>query len=121
MSDQIKIRHVEGGANGDKLKGCYFVPTGDTFDFYDKKIGNIDEPLKTGITAGSRFQFELPDHPDLPWEIYVESITDERAHGEWFAGLQKIGGIENDQGSGTFQAQAGGAVAPEDAASSATA
>ena len=122
MSDKIKISHVEGGPNGDKLKGCYFVPTGDgKFDFYDKKIGNIDEPLKTGITADSSFEFELWDHPDLPWKIYVESIDDKEAHGEWFAGLQKIGGIENDQGSGTFQAQAGGATVVEGSASSATA
>jgi len=124
MSDKIKIRHITGGSTGDKLEGCYFVPTGDgTYAFYDKKEGNKDEPLKTGITAESSFEFELPDHPDLPWKIYVESISHKHADGEWFAGLQKISppGTGDDAGSGTFQAQAGGSIAPEDAAASATA
>lgn len=121
MSDKIKIKHVEGGIDGDKLKGCYFVPTGDsTFAFYDKNVG-VDEPLKTGITSESSFEFVLPDHPDLPWRIYVKSIDDEQADGKWFAGLQKIPGAGDDQGSGTFQAQAGGALVLEDAASAATA
>lgn len=125
MSDKIKIRDVEGGIDGEKLKGCYFVPAEDgsgTFDFYDKKIGDHNKPLKTGITSGTKFEFILPDHGDLPWQIDVKSITDEKAHGEWFAGLQKIRDqVSDDEGSGTFQAQAGGAMVPEDTAYSATA
>lgn len=124
MSDEIKIKDVEGGINGDKLKGCYFLPAedgSDTFDFYDKKKGDGDKPLKTGIKSGSTFEFILPDHGDLPWQIKVQSITHKKAHGDWSAGLQKIRpGVSDDEGSGTFQAQAGGALV-EEATSSATA
>ena len=28
MSDKMKIKHIEGGSHGDRLKGCYFVPAG---------------------------------------------------------------------------------------------
>ena len=122
MSDKIKIRHVHGGSKGDKLKDCYFVPAADgTYDFYDKDNDNPNNPLHTGITHGSVFQFTLMDAPGLPWALDVKSISDERAHGEWYAGMQPLSNPAEDEGSGTFQAQAGGATVPEDAASSATA
>ena len=119
MSDKIKIRDIEGGIDGDKLKGCYFRPAEDgsgTFDFYDKNVADANKPLKTGITSGTHFEFILPDHGDVPWQIDVKSITDKKAHGEWFFGMQKIkDGVADDEASGTFQAQAGGAGVPEDA------
>lgn len=122
MSDKIKIRHVHGGTTGNKLKDCYFVPAGDgTYEFYDKDNDNPNNPLQTGIRDGSIFQFSLMDYPDLPWQLDVKSITEERAHGEWFAGMQSLSSPAEEEGSGTFQAQAGGATVPEDASSSATA
>ena len=123
MDDKIRIRHIDhlgGKINGDKLKDCYFSAAGDdTYDFYDKD--NPNHPLKTGITKGSVFQFHFHDNPDLPWEIEVKSITPTKAHGHWFTGLLKIISPADDEGSGTFQAQAGGAMVPEESASSATA
>ena len=122
MSDKIKIKHVKGGIDGDKLKGCYFVPAGDgTFDFHEKNDeSKLDGRVHTGIKKGSVFQFHLPDDENL-WQIDVKEINDKKAHGKWFVGLQKIKSPADEEGSGTFQAQAGGATVVEDCASSATA
>lgn len=119
MSDKIKIKRIFGGKAGETLKECYFEPTATTpvtYAFYDKDSDNPNNPLATGIQNGSSFDFHLMEDPTVPWNIHVEDIDDEKAHGKWKAGNPPPG---LDEESGHFQAQAGVTVDPDEAAYSA--
>lgn len=122
MADRIKIDHVTGGSDGANLKDCYFVPAGTTpptYDFYDKDNDNPNNPLETGVRRGTTFTFRLAEDPGLPWRMVVRTISDSEASGEWATGSRVDTGLE--EGSGHFQAQAGGGTDPDEAASSARA
>jgi hypothetical protein len=102
MSDKIKIDNVTGGHTKDKLKGCYFLPSGPNYDFYDKN----NNPLEQGVNNGSSFDFVLDA---LNWTITNLSISPTEASGDW-----NNNGNPQDEDSGTFQAQSGGGGDPKE-------
>jgi hypothetical protein len=99
------------------LAGCYFYPIGDgTYILVSK----FDMPLKSGISTGDDFVFDLGP---FNWGVREFSITPEGAHGKWVANVPRLVPInppgEGDaDGEGSFQAQAGGHGAERYAAAS---
>ena|SRR5215510_757769 len=103
MSDKIKIDTVTGGKSKDKLKGCYFLPSGTAYDFYDKN-NNLKN---SGVSNGSSFSFPLDT---LNWTISNLSISATQASGDWTNDAVE----PTDDESGTFQAQSGGGGDPKE-------
>ena len=108
-ANAIKIKTVTGGADKDKLKHCYFLPSGSQFEFCDKD-GN---QLASGLTSGNNFNFTLDS---INWSITNFLISDTNASGNW----SNPNNIEDAQ-DGTFQAASGGGADEEANASAAMA
>ena len=112
MSDKIKINSVTGDKDKDDLKNCYFQSNGVTgqYNFYDTN-NNLITTNPVNLTTGTSFSFTLDGHD---WTVSSFVISDTAANGNW---------SNNDNPDaaqdGTFQAQAGGGVDPEEQASAA--
>ena len=108
MSDKIKIDNVHGDPDKDELKHCYFLPAGVTgqYDFYDTN----NNELASALTTGNNFSFPLDD---AIWTITNFVISPSAASGDW----SNDNDPANAQG-GTFQAQAGSGVDPDEEQSS---
>jgi hypothetical protein len=102
---------VTGGADKDKLKHCYFLPTavGGPYDFYNKH----DNLLKTGLTTNTNWSVT---HDSIDWTITNFVISDTEASGDW----SNPNSLSNEQ-DGTFQAQSGGVPEGEESAAAASA
>ncbi|HEY2962263.1 MAG TPA: hypothetical protein VGJ37_07590 [Pyrinomonadaceae bacterium] len=113
-ANAIEIKIVSGGADKDKLKHCYFVPTapGGPYDFYSKH----GTELATGLTSGTDFDFT---HDSIEWSVTDFVISDTEASGHWTNPDNISADFEQE---GTFQAQSGGGVPEgEESASAASA
>ena len=109
LVDPIEIKNVTGGSDKDKLKKCYFMPTGSSkYSFYDKD-GNL---LASGLTDGKDFSFP---HDKVTWKVTKFVISDSAASGDW----SNPNNFSDDQ-EGTFQASSGPGV-PVDTATAASA
>ena len=111
--NKIMIKDVSPSDPGHKLVGCYFMPktkqnSDTTYNFHDR-----DNKVKErDLTVGSEFTVELLDSPGTKWTLTINSGTTESVDGNWWD-AKRDPGMED----GTYQAQAGGAEAEEDAAS----
>src|SRR5688500_2760778 len=103
MSNKIKIDSVTGASDGNDLKGCYFLNSGNgTYCFYDKNPNNPNNPLQCDIVAGSKFDLHLDDYPGITWSLNVSAISDQAASGTW-SDLNSAR-PEDAAGDGSFQA-----------------
>jgi hypothetical protein len=109
----IVIKTVSGDADKDKLKKCYFLANGSTYDLYSKN----DNLLASGLTSGNDFIFT---HDSITWTITDFVISSTAASGNW-SNPDSIApdGIAIEQ-DGSFQATSTGQLG-EPAASVATA
>lgn len=107
----IEIDTVTGGADKDKLKKCYFLPSGtaNQYNFYSKN-GTL---LASGLTTGNGFNFT---HDSISWSITDFVIDATSASGDW-SNPDNITAAQD----GTFQAQSGGGVDTGESASAASA
>lgn len=109
--ERIIIDDVAPEGIGDELKGCYFKPRhDDTYDFYDSD-GKLK---KEDVTLNVPFSFDLDGVPGVDWSMTVKFIDKLRVDGNW---TDKIKADEVGEPEGTFQGQAGGGLAVENAAS----
>lgn len=108
-SNAIEIDTVSGGANKDKLKNCYFLPTGVSmvYDLYSKHC-NL---LASGLFSGNNFTFT---HDKINWTVSGFVISDTAASGNWSTPDE----ITNAQ-NGSFQAESGGGMGEGEGAASA--
>ena len=137
--DKIRIDVVGGDPDKDDLKKCFFYPTshpGVTPIVYEfcKKENGVETTLASNITSGSSFTFTLDG---WSWTIpnpapgsealtFVGSGSTATASGSWHNNDNQphpAAGVGDDGNgeSGTFTAQAGTTITPEDAASAAKA
>jgi hypothetical protein len=132
--EKVKIKSVTGDKDNEVLKDCYFHLNSDgTYDFC---LENLSTPLATGISSGSAFTFPLgtfswvipnPTDPAHPLKFTV-SGTNTTATGSYLNNDRKkvsIRGKKPSDGddvtgeSGTFTAQSGSTISPEEEAASA--
>lgn len=123
-SERIKIDTVFGDKDKDDLKNCFFFETSTpgVFNFY-KKDGSFP-PLASGITSGSSFTFQHDGHNWRIGDLLNPNdfiISNRFAAGTWRNDDQGVPPSEVDGESGTFTAQAGTTIDPEEAAVSANA
>ena len=124
MAKQIPINTINPPvSDGDYLTGYFFKAEESGLNLYAPAQGNQQPVLvQENITLGQQFQFTIPakgNNPPNPVNMKLTvnsySLT---VSGAW----SDLPGLEGVEGSGTFQAQAGGGAAgQEDIASSATA
>ena len=105
---KIVIEAFTGGADGHNLLGCYFKPKNDgKFNFHDK--GN--HVKGRDLRVGSVFSFTLEEKPGTTWHLSLNSDANEVLTGNWSDGR------DTTEADGTYQAEAGGSGAEEDASS----
>lgn len=94
----IEIDTVDGDADKDKLKKCYFLASGSTYSLYSKN-GTL---LASGLTSGTDFSFT---HDSITWTITNFVISSTAASGDW----SNPDSITNEQ-EGSFQATSTGHI-----------
>ena len=105
---KIVIDAFTGGAVGHDLLGCYFKLKNDgKFTFHDKH----DHVKGRDIRVGSDFSFSLDERPDIRWHLTLNSDANEVLTGNWSDDR------DPSEADGTYQAEAGGSGAEEDASS----
>ncbi|HEX7331413.1 MAG TPA: hypothetical protein VF290_07930 [Pyrinomonadaceae bacterium] len=132
-ANKIKFKTVDGDPDKEDLKKCYFYPTATTgvYDLY-AKVNGVDTLLASGISSGGSFSFTLdtfswnipdPNNSTNPLVISGSGST-ATASGSWHNNdnppppTGSVGDDGNGE-SGTFQAQAGTTIDPEEEAASA--
>jgi hypothetical protein len=103
---KLVIDAFTGAAYGHHLLGCYFKVKNDgKFTFHDK-----DDHVKgRDIRVGSDFSFTLDEDPGVTWRLTLNSDANEVLTGNWSDGR------DPSEADGTYQAEAGGSGAEEDA------
>ena len=115
----VVISGVSGTSDKDKLKDCYFLANGTSWDLYNKN-GVL---LKSGITSGNGFTFDHDKNNNITisWTVsnFVISTQDSitTASGNWSNTDPHI----TDAQEGTFQASSSGGVDTGEVASGASA
>ena len=115
----VVISGVSGTSDKDKLKDCYFLANGTSWDLYNKN-GVL---LKSGITSGNGFTFDHDKNNNITisWTVsnFVISTQDSitTASGNWSNTDPHI----TDAQEGTFQASSSGGVETGEVASGASA
>ena len=132
-SYKIKFKTVDGDPDKEDLKKCYFYPTATAgvYDLY-AKVNGVDTLLASGISSGGSCSFTMDN---FTWNIpnpatgsqalqITGSGATATAGGSWHNDdnpprpTGSLGGDGNGE-SGTFQAQAGQTIDPEEEAASA--
>ena len=118
MSKKIPINTItpqpaDPNSDGYDLTGYFFKAEESGLNMYAPATGNQQPQLvKENITLGTSFPVAIPAHgnnPAITMNVTVNSYA-LTVSGSW----TDAGGIEGDEGSGTFQAQAGGGTASDD-------
>lgn len=94
----IVIETVSGDADKDKLKKCYFLANGSTYDLYSKN-GTL---LASGLSSGTGFTFT---HDSITWTVTNFVINSTSASGDW----SNPDTLMNEQ-DGSFQATSTGHI-----------
>src|ERR1700752_851839 len=121
MPNQWTIHSTAGGKDNSDLQGCHIQVNGNTYQFTQPNIQSVlstttETTLPTPPFAFPAFQFGA-----YTWTIIVTTLTgghgNNKAEGTWTNTDPSITADE----SGTWTAQAGGTIDPEEDAASAKA
>ena len=132
-SNKIKFKTVDGDPDKEDLKKCYFYPaaTSGQYDLY-AKVNGVDTLLASGISSGGScsftldtFSWNIPNPSDSAHPLAFSGTgTTATASGSWSNNdnppppTGSVGSDGNGE-SGTFQAQAGQTIDPEEEVASA--